>query len=656
MAAIGVPELIILLAIGVTFGVTAFAKLRRAPRAGGRTALRAIAFAAGAAYSFVVQSFLAGAPVVTDWMALARSGITWLIVFEIIHATRAHLRLSTLPVYVIVSAILMRALSIAMLVTPIIGLPDESLRAQFLSFYSDPIAWVNLITAFPGNVLNLVSATTLVVLSYFMINRHAHAGMGAGRMATWSGAKGGSMSPERSQTTRLLCASAVLLGSSFRKEVVDYLENQSRAVAPELGVDVGVVARVCKFVDQRRRAFDWYLSAALLVGLIVAAALDPIAGAILFVVASIPLYFVRAYSEQLRLLEHFRRENFHAFVPDVHCPAALSAETQSGLPRENQNLIVYTGFTPFVGAGTDLGGWSFAIDVSKSREGIGQASSFDVESLYGSIDDALFRTQLDGLVITDCYFVNGREIRGDAEIQPELYQRPLQKLDARTARKYFAASDSRVRHYQWIRIHDWDQELVASFFLRCSLRGRTMFVEIGRFMMTPLAARYRGIDAMSRKKSVRIAAVALESVFAGPIYALVAPFVLFNRLAEAVQEMFGGKERQRRKAIDENPEFDFGAGQGLRNAFASGQFAHYFQKADGDFYMKILERAMLDRIITFLDEHHVDTSELRERQTMILNSGVIVQGGNLNADSLAVGQGAQAIRSQVVNTKSAKGA
>jgi hypothetical protein len=480
--------------------------------------------------------------------------------------------------------------------------------------------------------------------------------MGAGRMATWSGAKGGSMSPEQSQTTRLLCASAVLLGPSFRKEVLDYLENQSRAVAPELGVDVGIVGRVCKFVDQRRHGFDWYLSAVLLVGLIVAFAVDPIVGVILFAVGSIPLYFMRAYGEQVSLLEHFRRENFHAFVPDEHCPVTLSPEAQSGLPRENQNLIVYTGFTPFVGAGTDLGGWSFAIDVSKSRDGFGQASTFDVESLYGSIDDALFRAQLDGLVITDWYFVNGREIRNDPDIMPDLYQRPSQKLDVRTTRKYFAANDPRVRHYQWIRIHDWDQELVASYFLRCSLRGRTMFAEIGRFMLTPLGTRCRGIDAMSRKKSVRVASVVLESVFAGPICGLMAPFTLLSWLGEGIQEMFGGKERQRRNAIDENPEFDFGAGQGLRNAFSGGQFAHYFQKADGDFYMKVLERAMLDRIITFLDEHHIDTSELRERQTMILNSGVIVQGGNLNADSLAVGSGAQAIRSQVVNTKSAKGA
>src|SRR5262249_55474670 len=157
--------------------------------------------------------------------------------------------------------------------------------------------------------------------------------------------------------------------------------------------------------------------------------------------------------------------------------------------------------------------------VSKSRDGFGQASAFDVESLYGSIDDTLFRSQLEGLVIQDCFFVSGREIRGDADILPDPYRRPVQLLDKRSARQYFADSNPRVRHYQWIRIHDWDQELVTSFFLRCSLRGRTMFVEIGRFMLTPLGTRYRRIDAMSRKKSLRIVGAAVESVFAGPVSA-----------------------------------------------------------------------------------------------------------------------------------------
>jgi hypothetical protein len=50
--------------------------------------------------------------------------------------------------------------------------------------------------------------------------------------------------------------------------------------------------------------------------------------------------------------------------------------------------------------------------------------------------------------------------------------------------------------------------------------------------------------------------------------------------------------------------------------------------------------------VTFLDEHDIDTSEIRERRALILNSGIIVQGGDVTAESLAVGAGATAVKTQ----------
>jgi hypothetical protein len=71
---------------------------------------------------------------------------------------------------------------------------------------------------------------------------------------------------------------------------------------------------------------------------------------------------------------------------------------------------------------------------------------------------------------------------------------------------------------------------------------------------------------------------------------------------------------------------------------------------DGDLFNKALEREVLDALIVFLDEHGVDTSDLKERQTTILNSGVIVHGGDVRADSLAVGAGSQA-RTEVKSSR-----
>jgi hypothetical protein len=71
-----------------------------------------------------------------------------------------------------------------------------------------------------------------------------------------------------------------------------------------------------------------------------------------------------------------------------------------------------------------------------------------------------------------------------------------------------------------------------------------------------------------------------------------------------------------------------------------------------------MERQVLDSIVTFLDARGVETSELVERQTTILNQGVLVSGGSLVAGQLAVGRGAKvraALRGKPQRTQPATG-
>jgi len=59
-------------------------------------------------------------------------------------------------------------------------------------------------------------------------------------------------------------------------------------------------------------------------------------------------------------------------------------------------------------------------------------------------------------------------------------------------------------------------------------------------------------------------------------------------------------------------------------------------------YSKIVEREVLDAFVAFLRAKDIDTSDFEERQSAILNYGVIVSGGSVNAQSLAVGDQARA--------------
>jgi len=171
-----------------------------------------------------------------------------------------------------------------------------------------------------------------------------------------------------------------------------------------------------------------------------------------------------------------------------------------------------------------------------------------------------------------------------------------------------------------------------------------MFVEINRYLLTPLAAQYRRVDSLSEEHWQKGVGLVILALLAGPFKALVSPLVLFARFQEYLGELFDRKQKERDKLIDDNPLFNYGTGRSLRESLGSDQFMHYFQKLDGDFYSKVLEREILAAIVNFLDEHDIDTSELKERQSTILNSGIIIHGGDVKAESLAVGSGAQAIK------------
>jgi hypothetical protein len=88
--------------------------------------------------------------------------------------------------------------------------------------------------------------------------------------------------------------------------------------------------------------------------------------------------------------------------------------------------------------------------------------------------------------------------------------------------------------------------------------------------------------------------------------------------------------------------YDYGAEPSLRAEIASATYANYFQRMDSELYEKSLNRCIFDTVIDFLEERGIDVSSLKETRTTIINSGVLVKGGDVKADVLAVGERATA--------------
>ena len=175
------------------------------------------------------------------------------------------------------------------------------------------------------------------------------------------------------------------------------------------------------------------------------------------------------------------------------------------------------------------------------------------------------------------------------------------------------------------------------------------------FLLAPFKDEYLAVDSVephpaffSRMK------VAVKALLWTPVVVVRAPLHMFGETRDAWKRWRARRRAQ--KAIRSNPSFDYGATTSIRELAQASKYRRYFQQLDREMAGKIIERQILDTIVQFLDEHKIDTGELEERQTAILNNGVLVSGGTLQADSLAVGQGARARVTRVVKGDKSKGA
>ncbi len=579
-------------------------------------------------------------------LLMLRGALSALILYAVIRKGVSHAHFSTLAILLIVTWYLQRIVGIGvyLLTARLTG----SSNAAVLSYYARLSRWITPQVRFPGVLYDLASAGCLVAITCYLQSDSTSAA--AVHRAEAPAAYGGSaMSTD--ETTRLLCASAILSGQ-FRKKVLDHFEDRHRACAPEIGVDVPLVAQVCKFADHRERRYVWFFLLTVVVAVIVGLATVPGLGLVVLILAAGGLYLQKAAQERGFVRRYYQRSNFNAAEVKDRFHAQLDDGIADAFPLSKQNLIVYQGFTPFVGAGVNLGGWSFTVDINKPSErefGRMQSSRpipFTAEEFYSAIDRKIQSLRLERLAIEDYCFVSGADIRDDRQILPDVFGRPVQRLDDAVAGEFKNISDPRVRHYQWIRVHDWGNDLVMSYFFRSALRGSTLFVEINRFLLTPLLPKYREADRLAPPSMAGHVAHLVKSLVVGPFYAIGSVILVLARFSEGLAKLFGTRERERRRMIACNPQYNYGAQSSLRYGLGSDSFSHYFQKLDGDFYTKVLEHQILDGIVDFLDEHNIDTSEIRERRTTILNSGVIVQGGDVKAESLAVGSGATAMKSQ----------
>ena len=305
----------------------------------------------------------------------------------------------------------------------------------------------------------------------------------------------------------------------------------------------------------------------------------------------------------------------------------LSAELEEKLRTISQesNVVVYGGFNPFISAGYDIGRWSFSINKQKGKDKDHPPKPFTVDEIYIHLINDLKETKIPGIVIKKTLFVQGKGLQGNNVILPNKHQQPVFHLGEDELHAFSTVQSDRERYFSSVQVPYFGAELTFSIFFKFTIIGKDLYTEANYFLLTPLKEEYYLSDTLepsvTLKKCLEILRKSFLSIFLIPFNFSLS---LVGMLREAIVESFNLNSVK--KQIDHNPNFNYGAQTSLRVQASSGLFREYFQKADKEMYVKILERQLLESINTFLMEKHIDIGDLKSQQTTIINNGIINQG------------------------------
>lgn len=308
--------------------------------------------------------------------------------------------------------------------------------------------------------------------------------------------------------------------------------------------------------------------------------------------------------------------------------------------RESEAETVYGGFNAFVGSGLEEREerWSFAVELRPSaqrrlensapdpletpdlhrkiHEGLGDLGDgalYPGDLLHRiSVRDRLFRSGLHDKAPTHWYGTYSKIDRKKENWI--LTQEAVDLLDL--------GSHERLRHYIEARVELWEQQVVASVFLRIHVQGHLLQMEGLPFVLPPVKAQYRSVDHVAPPEPGADAISAICSAVIGMPGALVAS--LTEPLA-ALGSAYRGWSRQRwyRRMLAAGFPVDYGPNVSLRELGAETGYQQRFQEIDVYRFFTSVRKRVATVVLEALREHGFDTAEFEQFvQSININNGI----------------------------------
>ncbi|MFD0524113.1 hypothetical protein [Paractinoplanes durhamensis] len=316
--------------------------------------------------------------------------------------------------------------------------------------------------------------------------------------------------------------------------------------------------------------------------------------------------------------------------------------------RDRGNVTVYPGYEPFLGFGGQEKEWSFVADLTKPAPGE-SVRRFGIAEIHDHVAAAVSSLNLPGVTVDDRLFAAGDDLLNGsmpavaADLLPDPLSPPRQQVGGTVIRQQWDNPHDRARPYLALRITGWSGELVMTMFVRfAKYRDEQLYTEAEYRLLGPMRKAYHAVDDLREHPSFRqVGRIISAALPVALIRQISSPFVVINELFRPLT--LSSTARRERREITEDRTFNYGAPISAREMAMDTRYHRHFQAADKELYLKIIERKVLDSIEEFFGAHGIDSSDIRERQNMILNLGLMATGNaQIKADNMAVGMNAKA--------------
>jgi hypothetical protein len=451
------------------------------------------------------------------------------------------------------------------------------------------------------------------------------------------------------EATRALCVAAYQDHRLAEKVAELLMTRDLRAIAPSVGVDLRPV--LLHHLAALRHRLLYYSALTVVLAMTVLVSFQSLSAVLLGLLSAAVL--VVADDQRRRRVITERLAAGGPLDPSLPVDAVLRERLDAVDRAQRGNVTMFSGFRPFVGYGESLEQWSFALPVRPAGGFDGKSQDTAVEpftalQLVGHVEQRLLAAggspgPVHGLRVEHRLFVNGVALADDPTLRPQPGAEPPTSLDVT---EFVGDPVAAPRHYLCAHVVSSGGHIVASVFLRFTTDRRLLHVECEQAVMPPVARRYAPKESPNGRIGGReLGELVLTAPFRGVVDLLSAPFRLVWLVAFRTRCAVAGTQA-RRQARDERA-YDHGAAASARELAADTAFHDQFQQADATRHLRSVERVALEAVTEFLERHNVDTAELRNRQTTILNKGIIQTGGTSNIGVQAVGRGAAATAENV---------